>query len=45
MVVFSFFTGEVGDWMNHFTPEQSKLFDEDYEKQMKEVNIPFRTLI
>lgn len=37
--------GEVGDWKNHFTPEQSKLFDEDYEKQMKDVNIPFRTLI
>ncbi|XP_071318127.1 sulfotransferase 1C2 [Trachinotus anak] len=37
--------GEVGDWKNHFTPEQSKMFDEDYEQQMKEVNIPFRTLI
>ncbi|XP_031149028.1 sulfotransferase 1C1-like [Sander lucioperca] len=37
--------GEVGDWRNHFTPEQSKMFDEDYVKQMKEVNIPFRTLI
>ncbi|XP_030610187.1 sulfotransferase 1C2 [Archocentrus centrarchus] len=37
--------GEVGDWKNHFTPEQSKIFDEDYEKQMKDVNIPFRTLI
>jgi len=37
--------GEVGDWTNHFTPEQSKQFDEDYEKQMKEANIPFRTLI
>nr|XP_046233342.1 sulfotransferase 1C2 [Scatophagus argus] len=37
--------GEVGDWTNHFTPEQSKKFDEDYEKQMKGVNIPFRTLI
>ncbi|CAJ1080408.1 sulfotransferase 1C2 isoform X2 [Xyrichtys novacula] len=37
--------GEVGDWMNHFTAEQSKMFDEDYEKQMKEANIPFRTNI
>ncbi|XP_006805763.1 sulfotransferase 1C2 [Neolamprologus brichardi] len=37
--------GEVGDWKNHFTAEQSKLFDEDYEKQMKDVDIPFRTLI
>ncbi|XP_028439820.1 sulfotransferase 1C1 isoform X2 [Perca flavescens] len=37
--------GEVGDWRNHFTPEQSKMFDEDYEKQMNDVNIPFRTLI
>lgn len=37
--------GEVGDWTNHFTPEQSKMFDEDYEKQMKDSNIPFRTAI
>ncbi|KAM9816825.1 sulfotransferase 1C2 [Neosynchiropus ocellatus] len=37
--------GEVGDWNNHFTPEQSKMFDEDYEKQMKDSNIPFRTAI
>ncbi|XP_061613336.1 sulfotransferase 1C2 isoform X4 [Phyllopteryx taeniolatus] len=37
--------GEVGDWKNHFTLEQSAEFDEDYEKQMKQVNIPFRTEI
>ncbi|XP_068161227.1 sulfotransferase 1C2 [Antennarius striatus] len=37
--------GEVGDWKNHFTPEQIKIFEEDYEKQMKDVNIPFRSLI
>ncbi|XP_022076295.1 sulfotransferase 1C2 [Acanthochromis polyacanthus] len=37
--------GEVGDWQNHFSAEQSKMFDEDYEKQMKGSNIPFRTLI
>ncbi|KAK2884802.1 hypothetical protein Q8A73_021276 [Channa argus] len=37
--------GEVGDWTNHFTPEQSKMFDEDYKKQMRDVNIPFKTLI
>ncbi|XP_034426253.1 sulfotransferase 1C2 [Hippoglossus hippoglossus] len=37
--------GEVGDWKNHFTPEQSKMFEEDYEKQMKDVDIPFRSLI
>lgn len=37
--------GEVGDWKNHFTPEQSKMFDEDYEKQMKDANMPFRNLI
>lgn len=35
--------GEVGDWRNHFTPEQSKMFDEDYERQMKDVNMPFKT--
>ena len=37
--------GEVGDWNNHFTQEQSRVFDEDYEKQMKGSNIPFRTRI
>ncbi|KAG7506796.1 sulfotransferase 1A4 [Solea senegalensis] len=37
--------GEVGDWTNHFTPEQTKMFDEDCEKQMRDVNIPFRSLI
>ncbi|XP_008312238.1 sulfotransferase 1C2 [Cynoglossus semilaevis] len=37
--------GEVGDWKNYFTPEQLKMFDEDYEKQMKDVHIPFRSLI
>ncbi|XP_076615371.1 sulfotransferase 1C1-like [Chaetodon auriga] len=37
--------GEVGDWENHFTPEQSKMFDEDYEKQMKGSNMPFRSKI
>lgn len=36
-------SGEVGDWRNHFTPEQLKMFDEDYERQMKDVNIPFKT--
>ncbi|XP_072312705.1 sulfotransferase 1C2 [Eucyclogobius newberryi] len=34
--------GEVGDWRNHFTPEQSNIFDEDYKEKMKDVNIPFR---
>lgn len=36
-------SGEVGDWRNHFTSEQLKMFDEDYEKQMKDVKIPFKT--
>ncbi|RXN32791.1 membrane-associated tyrosine- and threonine-specific cdc2-inhibitory kinase [Labeo rohita] len=34
--------GEVGDWVNHFTPAQSQMFDEDYANQMKDVDIPFR---
>lgn len=38
-----FTTGEVGDWKNRFTPEQLAAFDEDYEKKMKQANIPFRT--
>ncbi|CAN9509205.1 unnamed protein product [Ophioblennius macclurei] len=37
--------GVVGDWKNHFSDEQSKMFDDDYEKQMKGTNMPFRTLI
>lgn len=37
--------GVVGDWSNHFTPDQSKLFDDDYQRQMKDANIPFRTSI
>lgn len=34
--------GEVGDWVNYFTPTQSQMFDEDYANQMKDVDIPFR---
>ncbi|XP_036402355.1 sulfotransferase 1C1-like [Megalops cyprinoides] len=37
--------GEVGDWVNYFSSAQSQLFDEDYERQMKTANIPFRTKI
>ncbi|XP_031416444.1 sulfotransferase 1C2 isoform X1 [Clupea harengus] len=37
--------GEVGDWANHFTPEQAEMFDEDYARQMEEVDIPFRSNI
>lgn len=44
-LLFALCTGEVGDWKNHFTPEQAKMFDEDYAEQMKDVNIPFRSLI
>ncbi|MBN3325655.1 ST1E1 sulfotransferase, partial [Atractosteus spatula] len=35
--------GEVGDWVNHFSPSQSEMFDEDYERQMSGTNIPFRS--
>ncbi|XP_048869103.1 sulfotransferase 1C1-like isoform X2 [Brienomyrus brachyistius] len=34
--------GEVGDWASHFSSEQLQLFEEDYERQMKGTNIPFR---
>lgn len=37
--------GIVGDWKNHFSSEQIKEFDEDYEKKMKDSSIPFRSLI
>ncbi|MGH0132418.1 UNVERIFIED_CONTAM: hypothetical protein FKN15_049806 [Acipenser sinensis] len=35
--------GEVGDWLNHFSPEESRLFDKHYEKMMSGTSIPFRT--
>ncbi|XP_041129030.1 sulfotransferase 1 family member D1-like [Polyodon spathula] len=35
--------GEVGDWQNHFSPEESRLFDEHYEKMMSGTSIPFRS--
>ncbi|TWW81310.1 Sulfotransferase 1C1 [Takifugu flavidus] len=37
--------GKVGDWKNHFTPQQQKMFEDDYKEQMKDVDIPFRNLI
>ncbi|KAF4084643.1 hypothetical protein AMELA_G00108330 [Ameiurus melas] len=37
--------GEVGDWINYFTPVQSQMFDEDYTRKMADVNIPLRTRI
>ncbi|XP_010892610.1 sulfotransferase family cytosolic 1B member 1 [Esox lucius] len=37
--------GVVGDWTNYFSPAQNQLFDEDYKRQMKDVDIPFRTKI
>lgn len=40
-----FLTGKVGDWKNHFTPQQQKMFEDDYKEQMKDVDIPFRNLI
>ncbi|XP_061765449.1 sulfotransferase 1C1-like [Nerophis ophidion] len=35
--------GQVSDWQNHFTSEQSAEFDEDYKKKMNHVYIPFKT--
>ncbi|XP_066578059.1 sulfotransferase 1C2 isoform X1 [Amia ocellicauda] len=35
--------GEVGNWASHFSPSQSREFDEDYEHQMGGAGIPFRT--
>ncbi|XP_061098946.1 sulfotransferase 1C2-like [Conger conger] len=35
--------GEVGDWVNHFSASQLKIFDENDEQQMEMANIPFRS--
>ncbi|XP_063065021.1 sulfotransferase family 1, cytosolic sulfotransferase 5 isoform X2 [Engraulis encrasicolus] len=37
--------GEVGDWQNHFTPEQNAMFDTHYQTMMADEHIPFRFLI
>lgn len=31
--------GIIGDWKNHFTPEQSEAFDQVYREKMKHVNL------
>ncbi|KAK2851587.1 hypothetical protein Q5P01_007863 [Channa striata] len=37
--------GKVGDWINYFTVAQSKEYDEDYKKKMKNPTLTFRTEI
>ncbi|XP_041094604.1 sulfotransferase 1C2 [Polyodon spathula] len=37
--------GEVGDWKNHFSEEESAIFDAHYAEQMKGSDIPFKTVI
>ncbi|XP_071772801.1 sulfotransferase family 1, cytosolic sulfotransferase 5 [Centroberyx gerrardi] len=37
--------GEVGDWQNHFSPEENATFGEHYSKMMADCSIPFRFLI
>uniref|UniRef100_A0A8C5R6N1 Sulfotransferase n=1 Tax=Leptobrachium leishanense TaxID=445787 RepID=A0A8C5R6N1_9ANUR len=36
--------GTVGDWKTHFTPEQSKRFEENYHEQMSGSTLKFPTL-
>jgi len=33
--------GEVGDWQNHFSPEENAMFEEHYKKMMVDETIPF----
>ncbi|XP_036446533.1 sulfotransferase family 1, cytosolic sulfotransferase 5 isoform X2 [Colossoma macropomum] len=34
--------GEVGDWRNHFSPQENAVFEEHYHKTMADTPIPFR---
>lgn len=33
--------GVIGDWKNHFTEDQNKQFNEDYEKHMADTSLSF----
>lgn len=37
--------GMVGDWKNYFTVNQSRVFDEDYQREMSECSVKFRTFL
>jgi len=40
-----YFTGEVGDWKNHFNAEEDAAFEEHYCKLMADCPIPIRFTI
>ncbi|MFT7802230.1 sulfotransferase 1C4-like [Arapaima gigas] len=37
--------GEVGDWQNHFSSQQSAVFDEHYRRVIADTPVPFRFLL
>ncbi|XP_072553361.1 sulfotransferase family 1, cytosolic sulfotransferase 5 [Salminus brasiliensis] len=34
--------GEIGDWQNHFSPQEDAVFEEHYHRMMADTPIPFR---